>query len=43
MRIKLKLFSFRRVFHRSSRAFPSLHKKFDVDINNRGVFVYVNE
>ena len=27
----------------SQRAFPPLHKKFDVDINNRGVSVYVNE
>ena len=25
------------------RAFPPLHKKFDVDINNRGVSVYVND
>ena len=27
----------------SQRAFPPLHKKFDVDINNRGVSVYVTE
>ncbi len=27
----------------SQRAFPPLHKKFDVDINNRGVSVYVND
>ena len=27
----------------SQRAFPPLHKKFDVDINSRGVSVYVNE
>ena len=27
----------------SQRAFPPLHKKFDVNINNRGVSVYVNE
>ena len=27
----------------SQRAFPPLHKKFNVDINNRGVSVYVNE
>jgi len=27
----------------AQRAFPPLHKKFDVDINNRGVSVYVNE
>ena len=27
----------------SQRAFPPLHKKFDVDINNRGVSVYVSE
>ncbi len=27
----------------SQRAFPPLHKKFDVDINNRGVSVYINE
>ena len=25
------------------RAFPPLHKKFDVDINSRGVSVYVND
>ena len=25
------------------RAYPPLHKKFDVDINNRGVSVYVND
>jgi len=27
----------------SQRAFPPLHKKFDVDINNRGVSVYVSD
>ena len=27
----------------SQRAFPPLHKKFDVDINSRGVSVYVND
>jgi len=27
----------------SQRAFPPLHKKFDVDINTRGVSVYVND
>ncbi len=27
----------------SQRAFPPLHKKFDVDINSRGVSVYVSE
>jgi len=27
----------------SQRAFPPLHKKFDVDINNRGVSVYIND
>ncbi len=27
----------------SQRAFPPLHKKFDIDINSRGVSVYVNE
>ena len=27
----------------SQRAFPPLHKKFDVDINNRGVSVYVKD
>ena len=27
----------------SQRAFPPLHKKFDVDINSRGVSVYVTE
>ena len=27
----------------SQRAFPPLHKKFDVDINNRGISVYVND
>ncbi len=27
----------------SQRAFPPLHKKFDIDINTRGVSVYVNE
>ena len=27
----------------SQRAFPPLHKKFDVDINSRGVSIYVNE
>tara|TARA_Y100001936_G_C15639850_1_gene440874 strand:- start:23 stop:613 length:591 start_codon:yes stop_codon:yes gene_type:complete len=27
----------------SQRAFPPLHKKFDVDINTRGVSVYVSE
>ena len=27
----------------SQRAFPPLHKKFDVDINNRGISVYVTE
>jgi len=27
----------------AQRAFPPLHKKFDVDINNRGVSVFVNE
>ena len=27
----------------SQRAFPPLHKKFDVDINSRGVSIYVND
>ena len=27
----------------SQRAFPPLHKKFDIDINSRGVSVYVND
>jgi len=27
----------------SQRAFPPLHKKFDVDLNNRGVSVYVSD
>ena len=27
----------------SQRAFPPLHKKFDVDINSRGVSVYVGD
>jgi XRE family transcriptional regulator, fatty acid utilization regulator len=27
----------------SQRAFPPLHKKFDVDINNRGVSVYISD
>ena len=27
----------------SQRAFPPLHKKFDIDINNRGVSVYVSD
>ncbi|MDA1167117.1 MAG: short-chain fatty acyl-CoA regulator family protein [Proteobacteria bacterium] len=27
----------------SQRAFPPLHKKFDVDINTRGVSIYVND
>ena len=27
----------------SQRAFPPLHKKFDVDINNRGVSIFVND
>ena len=27
----------------SQRAFPPLHKKFDIDINTRGVSVYVND
>ena len=27
----------------SQRAFPPLHKKFDVDINTRGVSVYVGD
>ena len=27
----------------SQRAFPPLHKKFDVDLNSRGVSVYVND
>ena len=27
----------------SQRAFPPLHKKFDVDINSRGISVYVSE
>jgi len=27
----------------SQRAFPPLHKKFDVDINNRGVSVFVSD
>ena len=27
----------------SQRAFPPLHKKFDIDINSRGVSVYVSE
>ena len=27
----------------SQRAFPPLHKKFDVDVNNRGVSVYVSD
>tara|TARA_B100000579_G_scaffold437510_1_gene467174 strand:+ start:190 stop:1884 length:1695 start_codon:yes stop_codon:yes gene_type:complete len=27
----------------SQRAFPPLHKKFDIDINTRGISVYVNE
>ena len=27
----------------SQRAFPPLHKKFDVDINSRGVSVYVSD
>ncbi len=27
----------------SQRAFPPLHKKFDVDVNNRGVSIYVTE
>ena len=26
----------------SQRAFPPLHKKFDVDVNSRGVSVYVS-
>jgi len=30
-------------FSCSQRAFPPLHKKFDVDINNRGVSVYVSD
>ena len=27
----------------SQRAFPPLHKKFDVDVNSRGISVYVSE
>ena len=27
----------------SQRAFPPLHKKFDIDINTRGVSVYVTD
>ena len=27
----------------SQRAFPPLHKKFDVDINSRGISVYVSD
>ena len=27
----------------SQRAFPPLHKKFDVDLNTRGVSVYVSD
>ena len=27
----------------SQRAFPPLHKKFDIDINSRGVSVYVGD
>ena len=27
----------------SQRAFPPLHKKFDIDINSRGVSIYVSE
>ena len=27
----------------SQRAFPPLHKKFDVDLNSRGVSVYVSD
>ena len=27
----------------SQRAFPPLHKKFDVDVNSRGISVYVSD
>ena len=30
-------------FDCSQRAFPPLHKKFDVDLNSRGVSVYVSD